>query len=139
MTTASSPAARSASRTRSFPRVVALLGGVFLLLFGVRAMAAPQTFFDTVALFQPYNQHFLQDIGAFQIGLGAVLLLGVAAPFKGLAVALLGVGVGMAAHTLSHIVGTDLGGKPASDIPTFALLSALLLAAGWQQWRDRRA
>lgn len=135
MTATTSPGARA----RSFPRVVALLAGFFLLLFGVWAMAAPRSFFDTVALFEPYNQHFLQDIGAFQIGLGAVLLLGVAAPANGLGVALLGVGVGAAAHTVSHIIGRDLGGKPLSDIPALALLTALLLAAGWRQWRDGRA
>ena len=138
MTAVPRPAARSASRIRSFPRIAALLGGVFLLLFGAWAMAAPRSFFDTVALFQPYNQHFLQDIGAFQLGLGTVLLLGAAAPLSGLGVALLGVGIGSAMHTVSHVVGRGLGGKPGTDIPTFALLTAVLLAAGWQQWRADR-
>jgi hypothetical protein len=38
-------------------------------------MVDPRSFFTALAAFEPYNQHFIQDIGAFQIGLGAVLLL----------------------------------------------------------------
>lgn len=129
----------STPRVRSFPRITALVAGVAFLLLGVWAMVAPQAFFDSVAVFPPYNQHFLQDVGAFQIGLGAVLLLGVAAPANGLGVALLGVGIGSAAHTISHLIGHDLGGSPATDIPSFTFLSVVLLAAGWQQWRHTSA
>ena len=121
----------------SIPRIVALAAGVFLLAFGLWAMLSPRSFFDTVALFEPYNQHFLQDIGAFQIGLGAVLLLPARrALTDGLLVALLGVGVGNAAHTVSHIMGIDLGGRPSSDIPIFALLTVSLLWAGAVRWRE---
>lgn len=35
----------------------------------------PNPFFEQLAWFEPYNQHFIQDIGAFQIGLGVVLLI----------------------------------------------------------------
>lgn len=99
-------------------------------------MAAPESFFQSVARFEPYNQHFLQDIGAFQIGLGAVLLLACRrSPTDGLAVALIGVGTGSAAHTVSHLIGTDLGGNPPVDIPFFLALTGLLLWAGWSRWR----
>lgn len=120
-----------ARATSPFPYLVAALGGVLLLASGLWAMLAPESFFDTVATFEPYNQHLIQDLGAFQIGLGAVLLLSVApAPSDALAVALIGVGVGMAAHTVSHVVGHDLGGNPAVDIPSQAVLAVLLLVAG---------
>ncbi len=114
-----------------YPRIIATVGGATLVGLGVWAMAGPGSFFDTLATFDPYNRHLIQDIGAFQIGLGTVLLLA-AAPRRadGLAVGLLGVGVGMVAHTLSHAVGTDLGGTPAVDIPVFSLLAGLLLAGG---------
>ena len=76
-------------------------------------MVAPRRFFDAAAAFEPYNQHFVQDIGAFQIGLGAVLLLAVLlAGADALTAGLLGVGVGSAAHLISLLVGRDLGGKP---------------------------
>ena len=94
-------------------------------------MVAPQSFLEAAAEFEPYNQHFIQDIGAFQIGLGAALVLAaIPALADGLAVGLLGVGVGSAAHVISHLVGRDLGGKPEADIPLLTGLAALLLVAG---------
>ena len=130
---------RSSAPGPWLPRVVAIVGGVSLVALGVWAMVDPRSFFHALATFEPYNQHFLQDIGAFQIGLGVVLLLaGVPARADGLAVALVGVGVGAALHAVSHIVGRDLGGTPETDIPTFAALAVLLLAAGGFRWRHER-
>ncbi len=122
---------------QGIPRAVAILGGLGFVALGAWAMVAPRAFFEAVAAFEPYNQHLLQDIGAFQVGLGAVLLLA-AARADVLVVALIGVGVGAALHTVSHIVGRDLGGNPATDIPTFALMALLLLAAGVARWQHIR-
>jgi hypothetical protein len=114
-----------------------VLGGFSFLASGLWAMIAPESFFDAVATFEPYNQHFVQDVGAFQIGLGAVLLLAAIRPrADALAVGLIGVGVGSAAHVVSHVVGHDLGGKPEMDIPLFAVLTVLLLVAGLVRWRE---
>ncbi len=73
------------------PRTVAIVGGVGFIALGVWAMVGPRSFFAALATFEPYNQHFLQDVGAFQIGLGVVLLLA-AVPVRadGLTVALVG-------------------------------------------------
>ena len=127
---------RSSALGRWWPRAVAIAGGAGFVALGVWAMVDPRSFFDALATFEPYNQHFLQDIGAFQIGLGVVLLLA-GLPFRvdGLAVALLGVGAGAALHAVSHILGHDLGGTPETDIPFFAVLAVLLLAAGGFRWR----
>ena len=121
------------------PRAVAIVGGVGFLALGVWAMIDPRSFFAALATFEPYNQHFLQDVGAFQIGLGVVLLLA-AVPVRadGLTVALVGVGVGAAFHAVSHVVGRDLGGTPERDIPAFAGMAVLLLAAGAFRWRHTR-
>lgn len=120
-------------------RVVAIAGGIGFLAPGVWAMVDPRSFFAALAAFEPYNQHFLQDIGAFQIGLGAVLLLaGAWVRAEGLTVALFGVGVGAAAHALSHLIGRELGGTPQSDIPLFSVIAVLLLAAGWFRLRSER-
>jgi hypothetical protein len=128
---------RGSSRSaRWFPRAVAVLGGLSFLASGLWAMAAPESFFDAVATFEPYNQHFVQDIGAFQIGLGAVLLLAATVRGDALAVGLVGVGIGSAAHTVSHLIGRDLGGRPELDIPLTASMSLLLLAAGLWRWRQ---
>ncbi len=124
-------------RTSGLPRVVAAVAGALFAALGLWAMAGPEAFFRAVARFDPYNRHFIQDIGAFQIGLGAVLLLASSrVRTDGLAVALLGVGAGSAAHTVSHLVGIDLGGSPSSDIPFFVALTAALVWAGWARSRE---
>jgi hypothetical protein len=130
----------SATGATRFPLIAAVAAGAVLVGSGLWAMAAPESFFDTVATFEPYNQHLIQDIGAFQIGLGAVLLLS-AVVRDGLVVALIGVGIGSASHVVSHAVGRDLGGTPAVDIPFFSILTVVLLAAGGYRWiqRDRPA
>ena len=130
---------QSAALEHWVPRAVAIIGGVGFVALGLWAMVAPRSFFDALATFEPYNRHFLQDIGAFQVGLGVVLLLAsMPGRTDGLAVALVGVGVGAALHTVSHIVGRDLGGTPETDIPIFAALAVLLLAAGAVRWRHTR-
>jgi hypothetical protein len=125
--------------SRWMPQAVAALGGIGFVGFGAWAMLSPRTFFETMARFDPYNQHFIQDIGAFQVGLGAVLLVAVAVRNADLlAAALLGTGLGAALHALSHVIGMDLGGTPAMDIPIFGGLAALLLIAGVVRWRTAR-
>ena len=118
------------------PRVIGIVGGAGFVAIGVWAMVDPYSFFEAFARFEPYNQHFLQDIGAFQVGLGMVLLLaGLSASADGLTVALVGVGVAAALHVVSHVVGRDLGGAPERDIPVFAAMAVTLLAAGGLRWR----
>jgi predicted anti-sigma-YlaC factor YlaD len=136
------PTGRRAAGTSEpwgFARVVAVIGGVFFLVGGLWAMVDPEGFYDTLATFEPYNEHFLQDIGAFQLGLGAVLLLAAVWPrLDALAVGLLGVGFGSAAHVVSHAVGHDLGGTPEVDIPFFSVLTGLLIVAGVDRLRRTR-
>ncbi len=133
------PDKQAATRGYRFPLVVAIVGGFGFVALGVWAMVDPRSFFDALATFEPYNQHFLQDIGAFQIGLGAVLLIAcIPIRVDRLAGALLGVGVGAAFHAVSHIVSHDLGGTPETDIPFFAVLAVLLLAAAGFRLRDGR-
>ncbi|MEX2628017.1 MAG: hypothetical protein WD225_14130 [Ilumatobacteraceae bacterium] len=118
-------------------RWVAVLGAAGFVILGLWAFLAPASFFDTLATFEPYNVHFIRDIGAFQVGLGAVLLLVTLLP-DARAGALLGVGVGGALHAVGHVLDRDLGGSPASDIPTFTLLTVVLIVAGLAQLRATR-
>lgn len=123
-----------------FPRMIARVGGGLLLAFGLWAMIDPRSFFDSLATFDPYNQHLIQDLGAFQIGLGVVLLVAaLVSPSDGLLTGLVGVGVAMAAHAVSHAVGHDLGGTPKVDIPVFACMGGLLLGGGLVRWRQLQA
>lgn len=109
-------------------RAVAIGVGVVFVAAGLWAFVDPRSFFDAAAVFEPYNEHFLRDIGAFQVGLGAVLLLA-AFVRDALSVALAGVGIGAAFHAVSHVIDRDLGGDPAVDIPLFAAIALLLFGA----------
>ena len=110
----------------------AVTAGIGFGASGLWALVVPESFFDALAPFDPYNQHFVEDIASFLIGLGSVLLLeSVPARADALAVALLGVGIGSLAHTVSHVIGIDLGGRPAIDIPLLGALTVVLLVAGW--------
>lgn len=117
-------------------RAVTLGGGVSFVALGVWALAAPRSFFDAVATFEPYNRHLLHDAGAFQAGLGAVLgLAGFPERIDGLAAALLGVGAGAGLHVVSHLLDRTLGGRPVTDIPILTILAVALLAAGLARQR----
>ena len=123
--------AQSSTLGHQLPRIIAGIGGLGFVALGLWAMLGPRSFFDAIATFEPYNKHFLQDIGAFQIGLGAVLLLAVLpGRVDGLALALLGVGIGATFHVICDIVGRDLGGTPEPGIPFFGVIALLLLAGG---------
>lgn len=125
---------------KTWVRLTALAGAAGFLGLGLWAFVAPRSFFTSLATFEPYNPHLLHDLGAFQIGIGAVLLLA-AFPerLNGLAAALLGAGVGAAVHVVSHVMDADLGGSPSTDIPTLSLLAVVLLAAGATHARSGRA
>ena len=122
-------------RTRgSFPTWVALGVGLALVIFGLWAFFSPRSFFDSVATWRPFNKHFLHDIGAFQLGIGATLLLA-AKRNDALFVALAGAGIGLAVHFISHLMDQDLGGKSTDPI-LFGVLAAVVLAAAYQRYRS---
>lgn len=125
-----------ATRGSSLPRVIASLGALGFLATGVGAMAMPARFYEAAATFAPYNQHFIQDIGAFNLGLGVVLLLATRPGADALRGSLVGALVGSIAHVLSHVVRHDLGGTPWVDIPVFTVLSLLLGAGAWVRHRE---
>lgn len=135
-TTASPVGARG--KSHMFARVVAGAAGVFFVAAGIAAFVAPAVFFETAATFEPYNVHLIRDLGAFQVGLGVVLLLSLWSD-DALVVALGGVGVGSLVHAVGHVLDRALGGTPMLDIPFFGALSVLLLAAALMRWRTSTA
>jgi hypothetical protein len=119
-------------------RVIAVLAGVFLVGFGIWAFLSPSTFYSSIALFPPYNQHFLHDVGAFQVGLGTALLL--TQLFDDALLAVLGGNaVGATIHLISHQLDRSLGGNPSTDIPFLGGLSVLLIGAWVLRYRQLRA
>jgi hypothetical protein len=116
-------------------RIVAIIGGVMLATLGIWGLVAPASFYETLATYPPYHEHFLRDVGAFQLGLGTVLLLAVWLR-DALFVALVGVGIGAAAHTASHVIDRHLG--RASDPWLLGALALLLLLGAVWRWREVR-
>lgn len=116
--------------------VVAVLwiAGLFFLLPGIWALVHPQSFFDEVAPWEPYNEHFIHDIGAFQVGIGVALLLATRVKDASF-VALTGAAAGALVHLLSHIADHNHGGND-TDTLVFGVLAALLLAAAIVRWRS---
>lgn len=109
-------------------RIIALAVGLFYLLVGLWVFLDPASFYGQVATFQPYNQHFLHDAGAFQVGLGLALLLP-AVLGRGLRPALLAVLAASLLHFGAHVEDLHLGGHPATDISVLGVLCLVLAAA----------
>lgn len=107
-------------------RGIVLIGGVFLAFTGAWALAAPESFYERAANWPPYNEHFLHDIGAFQLGLAAVLAAAVLTR-DGATVALSGVMIGSAFHAFSHFMDSGDGGR-SSDPWVFAVFTLLFVA-----------
>lgn len=98
-----------------------------MIVFGLWALVDPRGFYDQIATYPPYNTHLLHDIGAFQTGIGATLLL---ATFRrdALWVALVGASVGTVLHAVAHIIDRDLGGRSTDPIAITLIAVATLVA-----------
>ncbi len=77
--TAGSAEVTRTRNTERFAHVVAVGVGLVFVGAWMWAFVAPRSSFASAAAFEPYNAHIVRDLGAFQLGLGAVLLLVVAA------------------------------------------------------------
>ncbi|MCW3817809.1 PPOX class F420-dependent oxidoreductase [Micromonospora sp. DR5-3] len=109
---------------RALVRAVAALLGAASLVAGVWALMSPDSFSSAVGF--PPHEHFVHDVGAFQLGIGATLLLALIWA-DALSVALAGYLVGGVAHTVSHVIDAHLGGS-AAQTWTVGLLAVLALA-----------
>ena len=108
-------------------RGVLVAGAAFFLLIGAWALIDPASFYAQVATFPPYNRHFLHDVGAFNLGIGAALALGLTG-LPGRRVALWAAAFAAVLHAGSHFADRNLGGH-ASDPLVLSLIAAALVAA----------
>ena len=104
--------------------------GLFWLGSGAWAFLAPRSFYDRAAPFPPYNVHFVHDIGAFMVGLGAVILCALLLTGGTLRVVLTGTGLGAVVHLLSHLADYEIRDTPA-DLVLPALVAVVTLAAAF--------
>jgi hypothetical protein len=126
----------AATRRLGQPYVAAVLAvaGAGMLAAGLWAGLAPRSFARFVAF--PYHEHFLHDLGAFQVGIGVTLLLALVWR-DAAAVALTGFLVANSLHAVSHAVDQELGGR-ASDPYVIGAVSLLVAAALVLRLRQRR-
>jgi hypothetical protein len=103
---------------------VTAITGVITLGIGAWALLATRSFADFADF--GYHEHFLHDIGAFQIGIGATLLFALLWE-DSLSAVLAGFLVGNTIHVITHIVDSDLGGSAAQWISL--MLSSVLVGA----------
>jgi PPOX class probable F420-dependent enzyme len=111
---------------------VTLLAGGFMVAAGAWALFAPDSFADAVGFAR--HTHFVHDAGAFQLGIGITLVLGVAWR-DGPALALVGLLAANAIHTINHAVDLDLGGHSWDPwgLATLTLLTAIALIVRLRQ------
>jgi len=111
---------------RRLATVSAWLGALLFALGGAWALAAPHSFFEVIAHYPPYNRHLFHDAGAFQLGIAAALLAGLAGR-GGLAAGLWGGAVAASAHAVSHWIDADLGGRPTDPFVITAVAVILVI------------
>jgi hypothetical protein len=114
-----------------------VLAVAFFIVTGLWPLVSPDTFFDALVAFPPYNAHLMRDIGVFTLGPAGALLAAVR--FKDtLLIALIGASTAAIAHVVSHVVDSDKGGNP-TDIPLLAVLAAILVAGTAVRMREVKA
>jgi PPOX class probable F420-dependent enzyme len=121
--------------SQRFVVAVGLLAGLGMAVVGVWCLVAPRSFAEAVAF--PYHEHFLHDIGAFQLGAGVTLLLALIWR-DALATVLAGFLLANSVHAVNHVVDLDQGGSPLQavglgvvSIATAAALFLRLQALGY--------
>ncbi|HZD69122.1 MAG TPA: PPOX class F420-dependent oxidoreductase [Actinomycetes bacterium] len=120
------------SSGRAFVTTVTALTGALMLAAGWWGLVSPGSFADIVDF--PASTHFLHDAGAFQLGIGATLLLALIWR-DALAVVLAGFLVANTAHVVNHAVDLDVGGNAAQVwlLVAWSLLSGAALVVWLRQ------
>ena len=100
------------------------VSGAWLVVTGLLAMVAPDTFFDQIGRYGVENSHYVGDVGAFQLAAGLGLWVAIVRPaFR---VPMLVVGVfWFGLHALNHLFDV---GEARSDGRGW--LDTILLALG---------
>jgi len=125
-------------RAQLVSNLVAALFGLFTFSLGVWALVDTSSFYENIAEFPPYNRHFLHDVGAFQMGLGAALLFALIWRGDAVLAVLGGAAVGGVAHWAAHVADEDHGGR-ASDPYTLGVIALILVVAfAWRLLAGQR-
>jgi hypothetical protein len=130
---------RSTSRVDLVSTIVVATFGVFTLALGIWATFDTSSFYEEIAFFEPYNRHFLHDVGAFQMGLGAALLFALVWRGDAILAVLGGATVGAVVHWIVHVADEDIGGR-SSDPVTLGIIALILTATfAWRLYARYRS
>jgi len=117
---------------------VLVVVGASQVVTGLVAFLAPQTFYDVLAGYPPFNEHFLMDVGSWQIALGALTVFGARrADWRVPLLAFLA--LQYALHLIPHLIHFDDAEKSGQAwFATIALgLTTVLLAGLFLRERGR--
>ena len=112
-----------------------LISGLVALAIGIWAFFAPASFAEFVAF--PYSRHLMHDVGVFQIGIGATMLLALLWA-DSIMVVLAGYVVGSGFHVVAHIIDRHIGGNIYETLG-LGLLVVIGLAGMYARARGGRA
>ena len=113
--------------------------GAFTAILGVWALVDTSSFYDEIATFEPYNRHFLHDVGAFQVGLGSALLFALVWRGDALLAALGGGALGTTAHWIAHVGDEDLGGRTSDPYSLGVIALVFVVVFVWRLWAHQRS
>ena len=117
-------------------RPLLLIAGAYHLALGAFMVVAPRTFFDEIAAYGVYNDHFIRDVASFYLAMGAVLLLAVGRRSWQVPVLVFCV-LQYGLHVLNHI--WDVSDADPSWLGPVNLIVLALIGAGlWWLWRAAR-
>ncbi len=137
MATVHQPAPRAGTRADLVSAVLTIVG-LTQLATGTLALVAPGAFYDAFAGYPPQNDHFIMDLGSWQVALGAIALFGARRPAW--RVPLLGfLALQYTLHTIPHILhvdDADTAGHGGFGLATQAF-GAVVLAALFLRERGR--
>ena len=110
---------------RIYVVTITALVGLLTTGIGVWCLIDPRGFAEVVGF--PAHEHFVHDVGAFQVGLGVTLLLALIWS-DALATVLAGYVLANTVHTANHVVDLDLGGSALQAWALGAASVALVIA-----------
>jgi hypothetical protein len=125
-------------RAQLVSNLVVAAFGLFTLGLGIWALADTSSFYDNIAEWPPYNRHFIHDLGAFQVALGAALLFALIWQGDAVLAALGGGAVGGTLHWVVHITDEKFGGRDADPYLLGLIALILVVAFVWRLFAGQR-
>ena len=110
-------------------RAVLLVAGAQQLIVGAWAFVAPGSFYDTLATFPPQNDHFLKDIGSWNLALGLAAVIAARTPSwqRGMLAVLT---LQFALHAVSHAIDVGAAEPESKGVSTLVALVAGTVVLG---------